>query len=110
MMVNSAFMYVTKPEMKQGFEHLGFPDYFRIELAVFKVIGAVLLLAPLSRSFKEWAYAGFAITFVSAFIAHSASGDPMTYRMMPVVFLILLIVSYVTYLRGANFSAKKILA
>lgn len=106
MMINSAVMYVTKPEIKQAFVHLGFPSYFRVELAVLKVIGAIVLLAPLSRSFKEWAYAGFAVTFVSAFIAHSASGDPASARIMPVIFLILLVISYITYHRNLKFNNK----
>ena len=97
MMLYSASAYLTQPAMAAAFHHLGYPDYFRIELAIGKIIGAILLLAPLVPRVKEWAYAGFAITFVSAFIAHTASGDPITYRLMPVIFLALLIVSYITY-------------
>lgn len=99
MMLYSAYAYITQPMVKQGFSHLGFPDYFRIELAVFKLIGAVVLLAPLSRNLKEWSYAGFAITFISAFIAHSASGDPLANRIMPLVFFIILIISYIAWHR-----------
>jgi len=57
------------------FTHLGFPDYFRVELSWAKLIGVVLLLAPVSARLKEWAYAGFAITLVSALIGHFALGD-----------------------------------
>ena len=46
MMTFSAYSYLTQAEMKQGFEHLGFPDYFRVELAIAKVLGVVALLAP----------------------------------------------------------------
>jgi hypothetical protein len=99
MMSYSAYTYLTKPEIKEAFHHLGFADYFRIELAVAKLIGAVLLLLPVPDSVKEWTYAGFAITFISAFIAHTASGDPLSYRIMPLVFLCLLIVSYTCYNR-----------
>ena len=106
MMALSAFFYFTKPELIQAFRHLGFPDYFRIELAVAKLIGAVLLLAPVGSRIKEWAYAGFAITFVSAFIAHTASGDPMSNRMGPAIFLLLLIVSYITYHRQKKVKAE----
>jgi uncharacterized membrane protein YphA (DoxX/SURF4 family) len=97
MMTYSTYAYLTQPVVAQAFHHLGFPDYFRVELAIAKIIGAIVLVAPIGTRFKEWAYAGFAITFVSAFIAHTASGDPMTNRVMPVVFLLLLAVSYVTY-------------
>src|SRR4030095_14371590 len=58
-----------------GVTHLGFPDYFRVELAWAKLLGVVLLLAPVSARLKEWAYAGFAITLGSALIAHLAVGD-----------------------------------
>ena len=97
MMAFSAFAYVTQPEIKQGFVHLGFPDYFRIELAVAKLLGAVILLAPVATRFKEWAYAGFSIVVISAFIAHAASGDPLNALFNPLVALALLLTSYFTY-------------
>ncbi|MFC5272351.1 DoxX family protein [Adhaeribacter terreus] len=97
MMAFSAFAYVTQPEMKQGFAHLGFPDYFRVELAVAKLLGAVILLAPVATRFKEWAYAGFGIVVISAFIAHTAAGDPLSARIGPLVALALLLTSYFTY-------------
>ena len=99
MMLFSAYSYLTAPEVAQGFKHLGFPDYFRIELAIAKLIGAVLLVAPVSSRIKEWTYAGFAFCFISAFIAHTASGDPVVNRMGPVIFLVLLVVSYITYFK-----------
>ncbi|TZF81352.1 DoxX family protein [Pedobacter sp. BS3] len=97
MMIYSAYAYLTQPALKGAFHHLGYPDYFRVELALAKLIGAILLLVPVISRVKEWTYAGFAITFISAFIAHSASGDPLNYRLMPLIFLALLIVSYITY-------------
>ena len=106
MMIYSAYAYLTKPEMAQAFQHLGYPGYFRAELAVLKLIGAALLLTPVASRIKEWAYIGFAITFVSAFIAHTASGDPVNYRMMPVIFLVLLVVSYASYHRGNKHSVN----
>jgi hypothetical protein len=94
MMLYSAYAYLTQDAMVKGFEHLGFPVYFRIELAVAKIIAAIVLLIPGIKLLKEWAYAGLTFTFVSAFIAHSASGDPVSIRIMPVIFLIILLVSY----------------
>jgi len=97
MMTYSCYAYLTQDVAKQAFQHLGFPDYFRVELAFAKLIGAILLIAPIASRAKEWVYAGFAITFISAFIAHTASGDPVNNRAMPLIFLGLLIASYVTY-------------
>lgn len=97
MMLFSTYAYLSDPKIAQAFIHLGFPAYFRIELAIAKAIGALVLLLPVAARLKEWAYAGFAITFISAFIAHSASGDPGSVRIMPVIFLLLLIGSYFTW-------------
>ncbi|MDB5032054.1 DoxX family protein [Mucilaginibacter sp.] len=97
MMMFSAYAYVTQDTAAKGFHHLGYPDYFRVELAVCKLIGAILLLAPVAVRFKEWAYAAFTIVFISAFIAHTASGDPISMRIMPVIIMGILIASYITY-------------
>jgi uncharacterized membrane protein YphA (DoxX/SURF4 family) len=97
MMVFSAYAYLTDPTMEQGFSHMGYPSYFRVELAIAKLIGAILLLAPVASRIKEWAYAGFTFTFMSAFIAHIASGDPTQAIVMPLIFLALLATSYITY-------------
>jgi len=71
----TAFAQLRFPEVAQAFTHLGFPDYFRVELSWAKLIGVVLLLAPVSSRLKEWAYAGFAINLASALIAHLSVGD-----------------------------------
>ena len=98
MMLFSAFGYFTNPDMKAAFVHLGFPGYFRIELATLKVLGAVALILPtVSEKIKTLAYFGFALTFVSAFIAHTASGDPVSVAVMPIIFLVILLVSYLYY-------------
>jgi len=95
MMLFSAFSYLTNPDMKAAFVHLGFPDYFRIELALLKVFGTLALLLPMvSDKIKSFAYFGFALTFVSASIAHYASGDPISAVVTPIVFLLILGISY----------------
>ena len=97
MMAGSAYMYFTSPAIAASFENLGFPGYFRIELGIAKLLGVVALLAPTPRFLKEWTYFGFIVSFVSAFIAHVAVGDPISDILPPVVALAILIVSYVTY-------------
>ena len=96
MMLFIAFNYLTNEEMKAAFVHLGFPAYFRIELAIAKIIGVIVLLIPaVPQRIKDWAYAGFAITFISAFIAHTSSVDPLSVAILPLFFLGILIVSFV---------------
>lgn len=96
MMLFSATMYFTSADMAQTFEHLGFPDYFRTELGIAKIIGMLLLLTPFKGRLKEWVYAGFTINMISGSIAHAAAGDPISAILTPIVFLGILAVSYVT--------------
>jgi hypothetical protein len=71
----TAYAQLRLPQVADAFTHLGFPAYFRVELSLAKLIGLVLLLAPVPARLKEWAYAGFAIDLASALIAHLAVGD-----------------------------------
>jgi hypothetical protein len=71
----TAYAQLRLPQVAEAFAHLGFPGYFRIELSLAKLLGVVLLLAPVPSRLKEWAYAGFAIDVGSAVIAHVAAGD-----------------------------------
>ena len=93
----SAYYFAFNEGAKGAFVHFGLPNYFRIELTIAKVLGALVLLVPgLPYRLKEFAYFGFAITLVSAIIAHSSSGDGLA-SMDPLVFLGILIVSYLYY-------------
>ncbi len=71
----TAYAQLFLPQVAEAFTHFGFPAYFRVELSWAKLLGVVLILAPVSARLKEWAYAGFAITLASALIAHLAVGD-----------------------------------
>jgi DoxX-like family len=71
----TAYAQLRLPQVAEAFNHLGFPAYFRVELSCAKLLGIVLLLAPVPARLKEWAYAGFAINLTSAVIAHLSVGD-----------------------------------
>jgi hypothetical protein len=74
-MTFTAYAQLRLPQVAETFTHLGFPAYFRVQLSWAKLLGVVLLLAPVPARLKEWAYAGFAINIASAFIAHLSVGD-----------------------------------
>ena len=71
----TAYAQLSLPQVAEAFIRLGFPAYFRVELSWAKLVGVVLLVAPVPARLKEWAYAGFAITLASALIAHLSVGD-----------------------------------
>jgi hypothetical protein len=69
--------YELLPQGAQAFARLGFPNrWFRYELSLAKLVGVVVLLAPIVPArLKEWAYAGFAINLISAVITHFSIHD-----------------------------------
>jgi hypothetical protein len=77
---------------------LGFPDYFRVELTIFKVLGGIVLILPMvPRRVKEWAYAGFAINFISATVANWVVYGFGSFAVLPLILVVMLVISYVTY-------------
>ena len=97
MMAKSAYAYLADPAVRVECHRLGFPDYFRVELAVAKLLGVVALL--LLPRLKDWTYAGFTILLVSAVIAHLVSGESLRSVTGPVVLLGVLAASYGLYQR-----------
>lgn len=85
---------------KQGISHLGYPDYFRILLGIFKVAGAIVLILPFFKGrIKEWAYAGFTFTMISAFVSHAVIDGINGQTFFPLFILAILFLSYFTYHR-----------
>ena len=71
----TAYAQLRLPQVAEAFTHLGFPAYFRVGLSWAKIVGVIVLLAPVPSRLKEWAYAGFAFDLGSAILAHLAVGD-----------------------------------
>ena len=91
-MLMSAFMYLTKnAQLMQSFKYAGYPEYFVTLLGTAKLLGSIALLAPIWHKLKEWAYAGFAFTFIGAIWTHVSTSTPW---FAPFIALILLSVSY----------------
>ncbi len=98
----AGIMYFMSPMIGEEFRHLGFPDYFRIELGTAKIIGAFALILPMvANRVKEWAYAGFAIVFISAGTAHIVVESSLT-AISPLIQLLLLVISYVYFTKINN--------
>lgn len=106
-MLMNAFGYLCSPRAKILCTHFGFPDYFRVELGVAKLLGAIALLIPFERyGAKEWVYAGFTITLLSGFIAHLASGDTFFAALSALIALAILLGSYLSFHSLKNYSSR----
>ncbi len=83
---------------KEGIRHLGYPEYFGVMLAVFKVLGSIVLIVPqIPARIKEWAYAGFAIDFIAAAVSLWAVDGLNATVALPLVAFGILAVSYIQY-------------
>jgi hypothetical protein len=83
---------------KDGITGLGYPLYFGTMLAVFKVVGTIVLMLPMApKRVKEWAYAGFGIDFIAAFVSLTVVGGFTAVSLFPVIVFAVLVVSYVSY-------------
>ncbi|HAE36390.1 MAG: hypothetical protein UR85_C0001G0015 [Candidatus Nomurabacteria bacterium GW2011_GWF2_35_66] len=82
----------------QGITSLGYPVYFVTLLTVFKVLGAIVLIVPqIPNRVKEWAYAGFMIDFISAFVSIWVVAGFNAGLALPLIAMVILIMSYVSY-------------
>jgi hypothetical protein len=83
----------------EGSNHLLIPRYLALEVSIGQLIGLVLLIVPaIPKRFKEWAYVGYGIMYLTAFNAHLSVGDAIApFGVMSLVFFALLVCSYVCF-------------
>jgi uncharacterized membrane protein YphA (DoxX/SURF4 family) len=77
-------------------EHLGYPAYLLRILGVWKLLGAIALLAPRFPRLKEWAYAGefFAMTGAAVSGVVRGKDDPGTLIWPPLILAVLTLISW----------------
>ena len=86
------------PHSIEMFKVFGYPEYFRIMLSIFKIIGSIILIVPYFKGrCKEWVYAGFGIDFIAAAVTIWSVNGLVPDVLFPVAFMGILVVSYITY-------------
>ena len=94
----STAIFMNSEMAIEGTKHLGIPRYLGLEVSIGQLVGLVLLIVPaVPARFKEWAYVGFGIMYLTALNAHIAMGDPISNSIMAVVFFGLLLTSYISF-------------
>ena len=88
------------PAYAWGIVQLGYPLYFLTILGIWKLLGAVAIVAPKYPLLKEWAYAGIFFLLTGAIFSHVASGDAWYESSVAVFLLVLMIASW--YFRPAD--------
>jgi len=74
--------------------HLGYPVYVGTILGVWKLLGALAILAPRLPRLKEWAYAGMLFDLTGAAASHASVGDPLAEVVTPLVILAIVLASW----------------
>ena len=73
---------------------LGYPLYFLTILAIWKILGVIVVLIPRYPLLKEWAYAGFFFAMSGAVFSHLASGSAAKDFFGPLLLIVLTAVSW----------------
>ena len=89
-----AAMAVRVPQNIQGLEALGYPLHFIVELGIWKVLGALTLLAPGLRLVKEWAYAGIFFDLTGAAVTAAANASAAFHIIAPLLLIGILVASW----------------
>jgi len=97
-------------EVVEGMAHLGYAPYVATLLGIWKVLGAIAILAPGLPRLKELAYAGMLFDLTGASFSHAMSGDPVGKIVTPLVLLALVAASYAlrpsTRILGSLFASR----
>jgi hypothetical protein len=93
MTASGALAISHAPPFMKALAHLGYPPYFSNLLGIGKITGVCVLLSPGLAKLKEWAYAAFGITILSACYSHFNAGDGLL-ALEPLVTFAALMISY----------------
>lgn len=102
-MLLDAFGGITQQEAgKEALRHLGYPFYLLTMAGVAKILGVIAILQTRFNTIKEWAFAGFTISFVFAFWSRAYMGDAIGLLLPPVIMLVYLFAIYFLWKRAAR--------
>jgi len=89
--------FINSPEAKEGIAHMQVPQWLALEVGYGQPIGALLLILPVGRRLKEWAYVAVGIVYISALIGHLYIDGPGSEAGMAIALFIVLLISYICY-------------
>ncbi len=95
MMLGDGYAGISQQQTgRESFYQLGYPEYLLIIIGTAKVLGVIALLQPWFKIVREWAFAGFAFTFIGASLSWVCVHGPVLFVVMPLVMLGVLVAIY----------------
>ena len=82
------------PHIEHDMTHLGYPRYFMTILGVWKLLGAIVILAPRLPRLKEWAYAGMIFDLTGAAASRAAMLDSAATIAIPLLIGFVVVASW----------------
>jgi len=99
----SSYTYLFSKVTISGIRELGFPHHFRVQLGVLKIIAVFLILIPqIPIQYKEWAYSGILLFFITAIVAHTAHKDPFIITLINIILIAITIISNIYLHKTTN--------
>ncbi len=86
-----------QPHFAADMAHLGYPGYFLTIFGLWKMLGAITIMAPNLKRIKEWAYAGMIFDLTCAAYSRICVHDEIIKAVIPLVISCVVITSW--YLR-----------
>ena len=94
-MLGDAYGGVTMQQAgKESLAKLGYPMYLLVIMGTAKILGVIAILQTRYVTIKEWAYSGFTISFIGAFLSWAAVGVEPFNLVPPVVILLVMFYTY----------------
>ncbi len=94
-MLGDAYGGITMQQAgKDSLAKLGYPMYLLVIMGSAKVFGVIAILQTKYKVIKEWAYSGFTISFIGAFLSWAAVGAGTASLVPPVVMLAVMFFTY----------------
>ena len=95
-MLGDAYGGITMQQAgKDSLAKLGYPMYMLVIMGSAKVFGVIAILQTKYKVIKEWAYSGFTISFIGAFLSWAAVGSAVAVNFIaPVIMLVVMFFTY----------------
>jgi hypothetical protein len=83
--VPGVLLLAHQPHFAEDLARLGYPDHFLPFLGIWKILGAIAILAPDVPRLKEWAYAGMMFDISGALVSRGVTGGDSFKIAVPLV-------------------------
>jgi hypothetical protein len=104
--VPGAALLARAPHFVHDMAHLGYPDYVLPLLGAWKLLGALVILAPRLARLKEWAYAGMIFDATGAAVSRGVLGDGLFAIAMPLLISGVVLASWALRPAGRTLNAS----